>query len=808
MTVSDDMCRAARDQPDLGDQDYNDVLATWNLQEERFGIGSSTLLDLQADRIPDLAVGSQAGSTSTVLVVATDSGETLLNWQPFGSADLSGVQLASGDVNADGFDDLVAIRQSQPDGQDASLCAQVEVLLGSASPLPSPPSTLSFTAFGAAIDGPLSLAVRDLDLDGYAEVVLSATTADPSRSSLALEVWSAASGSFALSSSPQLPSTGQLDPTHGYAVALGDLDGEGSVELVLGDQQGGALFVGSIAPGGSPGGTLLPATVLQPYGAGFSQGVRPTVISAQQTLVQRPAGLAASALPWALGSTRGSNAALLGGLGTPGALIVQSGDGLDPQPLQLPLSWLSGATTATASAIPLVWDSRSAAPVFASGGVSFLDPGTSETNPTLLQGAPLPILVSAAAGDTSIGLLSGPTASGSGSWSAINASQNSLSSGDQGKQNGWSQPWSTNSNSGIAVTVGRELFNQVSTPLVSYAPPFVIDLNPLALATPEQLISDLAGSSASYLEQVVQPWNSTRLSGSTATAWGPGAPGSGNDPYGSIGVAQLPGFTPSFQPLIAGGDPDAKSVLVKQFQQRLINTAMSSLAINYQHHYSPLWYSPDSWTPNQTPTPQLSYLTTPEGRQTQGLDCSNFSSWNYNLAFGLRLDSAVSAQAQTTSTTVDWLTGAPTLTADVVAEAKNIYRDANNNKRDKDAVIDHLNDILLPGDLLYIAGTPVNTDPGSATPADAKHVITWINNNRARDPLTFVSLNDARADGGKPAFIIDSTGSESFDFQQQYYPNGVQIRQFDEQAWYVENIISIHRWLTPNNVEILAAGLN
>jgi len=813
---------------DRRDDDYNDVIATWDMREGGFGIGSTTLVDLLADRIPDLAVGSQKGSPSTVVVVATNSGESLQSWQPFGPDDTAGVLVESGDVNADGFDDLVAVRQSLPIGAAAALAAEVQVLFGAASPLPQPARTLAFTAFGGAATGPLSLAVRDLDLDGYAEIALTATNADAQRRSLALELWSFAGGTAQRRTDLPLPSTAALEASHGYAVALGDLDGNGSVELVLGDQQGGDLFVGSIPPTPQEGATeAIAATVLQPYGKGYSQGVRPTVVSAQQTLVQRPAGLAAEALPWSLGAPRGSRQALLGGLGTPGALIVQSANGLDPRPAQVPLAWLSGEDS-SAALVAIPWDSRSGAPVFSSGGVSYPAPSLNQPKPDLLQGEPQPILVAAAAGSTTVGLLSGPGASASVHWQAISDSSNTIASnaaagaGPQ-TQVGWISDWGANSGGALDASQAREQFSQVSTELVSYSPPFELNLNPMGLSNPQQLLADLAGHASDYLQQVVQPWNSERLLDPAASPWGPGAPGSSNDPYRGPDSPNLPTFTPSFTPLPPPPGTEPSTALVRQFQQRLISTAMASLAINYQHHYSPFWYSPDSWTPELTPTPQFSYLTTPEGRQSQGLDCSNFSSWNYNNAFGIRLESSVAKQAQAREVTVDWLTGGPaTLQTKVVATATEIYRDGGSSGHisTHDEVIDYLNRNLQSGDLLYINGTHLDQDPSSANPADATHVITWVNDNSAQHPLSFVHLPEAtlsspsspsQAQPQNPsqtaAFVIDSTGSESSDDQGQYYPNGVQIRQFDQDVWYLPNIIEIHRWLTPDNVQTLASSL-
>ena len=55
--------------------------------------------------------------------------------------------------------------------------------------------------------------------------------------------------------------------------------------------------------------------------------------------------------------------------------------------------------------------------------------------------------------------------------------------------------------------------------------------------------------------------------------------------------------------------------------------------------------------------------------------------------------------------------------------------------------------------------------------------------------------------------VIDSTGSESQNFLNQSYPNGVQIRQFDETVWYNQHITHIERWLTPDNVKLISRRL-
>jgi len=790
------------DTPDLGDRDYNDVIASWTVGDGSFGIGSTSIADLRADRIPDLAVGSLAGSPSTVVVLETNSSETLSVWQPFGASDWSGVNLAAGDVNGDGFDDLVAVRQSLPNGSSPAAGNEVMVLLGAADLPQTSPATLSFSAFGGAAMGPLSIAVRDLDLDGYAEVVLSATKPDATRQAVALEVWSMQNGEWQRRQDLLLPATTGLDPTHGYGVALGDLEGDGIVELILGDLQGADLFVGSIVlEGPAPS-----STILQPYGKEHRSGIQPTAISARQTLVHRPEGLSPDALPWTLSPTQGTRQSLLAGLGTPGSLIVQSADPRNPMPAEVKLG---SAGSDASTLIPIPWGSRLGAPVFSSGGVSY--PSQPANRPKLdpIDDSPQPVLVAAAAGATNLALLGGPRQTAdngaAGSWQTISNTANSVFTNAQANLAGWTNPWGANTGGNDDAIEARYHFSQVTPALVNYTPPFKVNLNPLKLTQPQLLIADLAGHIPSIIDAVVQPWNSDNLKpGDKPPPWGPGAPNSKIAPYGPDQKPGLPDFRPDFSTDPVSGATTEQ--LVQQFQQRLITTAMASLGINYQHHHNPFWYSPQSWTPAQTPTPQMTYTASPEGRQTQGMDCSNFSSWNYNTAFGFWLNSGIVEQAEQTSVQVDWLTGGPqTLQANIVTTAQELY-----SNRTPDQIIDYLNKTLLPGDLLFLSRNDVSADPASATPADATHVITWLNNNSDTSSLQFVSLPDSSGSASptpKPAFIIDSTGSESNNFLDQAYPNGVQIRQFDQNAWYVTNILTVHRWLTPGNVETMAASL-
>ena len=806
------------DSAGLGDRDFNDVVASWSVQDVEPQIGSLALADINADRIAELVAGSETGTVSTVLVVSAESGANLQIWTPFGASDTSGAVVASGDINGDGFDDVVAVRAHPSQTGAAGAGAEVAVLLGgkayrdtaTTGALPAP-SQLNLQASAALGEGALSLAVRDLDADGYAEILLSAATSNAERGAVPLEVWSMASGSFQLVPGLAFSDSTGLDPRHGYSLAVGDLQGDGQAEVLLGDLHGANLFVGSVRPGGN-GEPLVFASsvVLQPYGASHRSGVIPTAVSAQQVITQRPSGLAPTSLPWALslpdGIAAGPTQPLLGGLGTAGALVVTSADPSAPLPSQVPLSRLLSIASSE-PLVPIPWSAEAGAPIFASAGVSYPQPTDKQMN-SGIPGAPSPVLVSAAAGTNSIALMSKSSTDNNPPWSTLTNSTNSISFTEPASaQQDWTQPWMEQQFAKDS-TSNRTVFGMATTAVVSYTPPFAVNLNPLNLATPEQLLTDLPDHIEAFLADVVVPWNQEAIARGDGSPWGPGAPSSGNFPYDKPDSTGLPSFQPSFIPLASTAASPAPD-LVRQFQQRLVSVALSNMGINYQHHYSPFWYSPASWQSALESTQQQSFQPAPQGRQTQGLDCTNFTSWMYNLSFGFWLNSATPSQATLSSVNVGWSPGT-TLEVYSVKTAQEIYKSAKTD----DEIIALLNENLQPGDILYLHGSPVDADPKEFGLESASHAIVWLNDNSKGSDFQFVSLpsqsssTQSSSDAGgqqepAPAFVIDSTGSESSNFLDQSYPNGIQIRQFDGSTWYLRNILAVHRWLTPENVQAL-----
>ncbi len=119
-------------------------------------VGSSTSVLTIADREQLTAVATGSG-VGTVTVYAA-GGAVLRTFQAFGSG---GARAATGDVNGDGIDDVVA--GAGPGGVSA-----VRVFDGRTGA-----ELASFTAFEASFTGGVSVAAGDMDGDGKAEVVVT-----------------------------------------------------------------------------------------------------------------------------------------------------------------------------------------------------------------------------------------------------------------------------------------------------------------------------------------------------------------------------------------------------------------------------------------------------------------------------------------------------------------------------------------------------------------------------------------------------------------------------------------------------------
>lgn len=176
-------------------------------------------------------------------------------------------------------------------------------------------------------------------------------------------------------------------------------------------------------------------------------------------------------------------------------------------------------------------------------------------------------------------------------------------------------------------------------------------------------------------------------------------------------------------------------------QDRVLLSASRWIGYPYQHHHIPDWEPPARW-----PWIKVAY-----GRNSRGIDCSNFSSFAYNYGLGIKLDTGIRQQAERRQ--VRGPGGRGVLTVGVV---------------DRRPYAELVRD-LRPADLLYI-----RNDAGRVA-----HVILWLGEVGA-------------AADGMP-LILDSTGTGHRDSDGVPIPLGVHIRPFSPSSWYARDFAHAHR---------------
>jgi hypothetical protein len=182
-------------------------------------------------------------------------------------------------------------------------------------------------------------------------------------------------------------------------------------------------------------------------------------------------------------------------------------------------------------------------------------------------------------------------------------------------------------------------------------------------------------------------------------------------------------------------------------QQRIIYVAQKYTGTYYQHHHLLQWNPPKTW-----PWDTLNPVSI--GHQSAGIDGSDFAAWVYNYGLGLHLKVYVDSQYVQTLT--------------------NGYGETpytNILEYNKPGSFDSLVGMLKMGDLIYIAGDSLSTNPS--------HVVIWI---------------------GKPAseqdyLIIDSFDKTLKDSKNADIPTGIQLRPFKSGGWYYNRMLKIHRIL-------------
>jgi len=172
-------------------------------------------------------------------------------------------------------------------------------------------------------------------------------------------------------------------------------------------------------------------------------------------------------------------------------------------------------------------------------------------------------------------------------------------------------------------------------------------------------------------------------------------------------------------------------------RERVVASAMKFLGHYYQHHHIPDW--------NPGFEPNWPWLSVGLGMNSAGIDCSDFTAWNYNYGLGLKLgpvnatfpQTAVPALQAGYTQATSW-DGQTTFNVTTVLSTQN-------------GVVPPLstfNSTLQTGDLLYI-----DSQPGSG---QISHVIMWLGNLAPPGPEGYPLILDSH-DNTPP--VLDSNGN-------------------------------------------------
>jgi cell wall-associated NlpC family hydrolase len=176
-------------------------------------------------------------------------------------------------------------------------------------------------------------------------------------------------------------------------------------------------------------------------------------------------------------------------------------------------------------------------------------------------------------------------------------------------------------------------------------------------------------------------------------------------------------------------------------RQRVIAVAMRYIGYGYQHHYIPDWDPPADWP----------WLEVKAGHNGKGTDCSNFTTYVYNLALGLKTDSGIKQQSEMTEATL--------------ADGKAVKLE----RIEKPATHADFIKQLKTGDLVFIKNTSGNVS----------HVVFWVG------PI-------GKSPDSMP-LILDSTGEGRTDANGKSIPDGVQLRPFTPTSWYCKSASHVIR---------------
>jgi hypothetical protein len=174
--------------------------------------------DVNGDGIPDIITAPGLGGGPDVRVFDGSTGQLIREFLAFVPGFLGGVNVAAGDVNGDGYADVIA-------AADAGGGPQVEVFSGKDGTV-----LQSFFAYDPRFLGGVRVAAGDVDGDGHADII----TAPGAGGGPDVRVFSGVTGAIIREFMAYAP--GFLG---GVYVAAGDVNGDGKADIITGAGAGG-----------------------------------------------------------------------------------------------------------------------------------------------------------------------------------------------------------------------------------------------------------------------------------------------------------------------------------------------------------------------------------------------------------------------------------------------------------------------------------------------------------------------------------------------------------------------------------------
>jgi len=172
-------------------------------------------------------------------------------------------------------------------------------------------------------------------------------------------------------------------------------------------------------------------------------------------------------------------------------------------------------------------------------------------------------------------------------------------------------------------------------------------------------------------------------------------------------------------------------------RERVLALGLRYRGYSYQHHHLPDWEPPTGWP----------WKEVGRGSNAKGIDCSNFTTFVYDVALGIRFTSAIVGQSEATEA----LCGGKKVKIERIEKPETVEACAKG---------------LKTGDLLFVK----NKD------GKVSHVVLWVGGI-----------------GGDAPLILDSTGAGHKDSRGGAIPDGVHLRPFRESGWYFKSLSHVHR---------------